>query len=548
MQKNDRMQKNLFGEFEPLSLTIEEAATKANVSTATIRNWIKTGYLSMISKGHVDLDGFNSFMMNVAGNEKLTQRANKLMKDEHDHIALSDFIKDYDGSRSWESLGHEYEGSLSNSYRNKEGIYYTPLDIIDNMLEGLSIQSDTTFLDPCCGSGNFIIQAIKKGVQPENVFGFDFDPNAVEITRKRILEETGFDASRNIQKLDFLEDAFKLQNGTKYNLIFTNPPWGRKIAKKEKERFAVLYGAGTSIDTTSLFYFASYNLIKKGGVLGFLVQDALFNIGTFQDTRKHILQNDLIRLIDYGKPFKGLLTKAYAFILRKKEQQNTLVDCEGSTSNHKRNQDSFAKNPKSILNFWASKEAAEVIEHIYSLPHITLSGKAKWGLGIVTGNNSKFCTSTQKEGYVPVFKGSDITPKGLKKPTNFIPNDFSMYQQVAPLELYQSDEKLIYKFISSKLVFYSDTEQRFILNSANFLVPSKCLNITSQQLADLLSSDFMNWLFTSIFNTHKILRGDIEQLPIHQGYFEGETSFDEKAFINFLGLSKSENGTYRIKR
>ena len=37
-----------------MSISIEEAATKANVSTATIRNWIKTGYLSMISKGQVN--------------------------------------------------------------------------------------------------------------------------------------------------------------------------------------------------------------------------------------------------------------------------------------------------------------------------------------------------------------------------------------------------------------------------------------------------------------------------------------------------------------
>lgn len=542
------MQKNLFGEIEPTRISIKEAASKANVSTATIRNWIKTGYLSMISKGQVDLEGFNSFMTNVAGNEKLTQRANKLMKDEHDHVALSHFVKEYDGNKSWETIGHEYEASLSNSYRNKEGIYYTPLDIIDDMMEGISIQSDTTFLDPCCGSGNFIIQAIQKGIQPENVFGFDFDPNSVEITRKRIFEETGFDASPNIRRVDFLEEAFKLQNGTKYHLIFTNPPWGKKIPKKEKERFAMLYGAGRSIDTTSLFYFACYNLLKKDGILGFLVQDALFNISTFQDTRKHILQNDLIRLIDYGKPFKGLLTKAYSFILKKNESQNTSVNCGCSTSNHKRNQDSFAKNPKSILNFWACKEEAEVIEQVYSLPHTTLSGKAKWGLGIVTGNNSKFCKPTQKQGYIPVFKGSDITPKGLKEPTNFIPSDFSKYQQVAQLELYQANEKLIYKFISSKLMFCCDTKQRFILNSANFLIPSRSLNITCQQLANLLSSDFMNWLFTSLFSTHKILRGDIEQLPIHQGFFDNETSFDEGAYINFLGLSKSEYGTYRIKR
>ena len=86
-------------------------------------------------------------------------------------------------------------------------------------------------------------------------------------------------------------------------------------------------------------------------------------------------------------------------------------------------------------------------------------------------------------------------------------------------------------------MFYSDTEKRFVLNSANFLIPNEQLKITPQQLAHLLSSDFMNWLFTSLFNTHKILRGDIEQLPIHQGYFDAETFFNEKEYINFLGIS-----------
>lgn len=548
MQDNNTMQKNLFGEVMSMSLSIDEAASKANVSTATIRNWIKTGYLSLISKSAVDLESFNHFMMNVAGNEKLTQRANKLMKDAHDHSMLSSFVNNNHGSQSWEVIGREYEGSLSNSYRNKEGVYYTPTKIIDNMLDGISIQSDTTFLDPCCGSGNFIIQAIKNGIKPENVFGFDIDANGVEITRKRVFEETGFDASENIKQVDFLEYATKLQNKIEYDLIFTNPPWGKKITKKEKEQLALAYGAGSSFDTTSLFYFASYRLLKKGGILGFLVQDALFNIGTFQDTRKHILQNDLIRLIDFDRPFKGLLTKAYAFVVEKNKSQNKAISCENVISKHKRKQATFANNPKSIFNFWVNKDESEVIEYIFALPHTTLRDKAQWGLGIVTGNNAKFCIPNQQQNYIPIFKGSDITSKGLKEPTCFIPDDFSQYQQVAPINLYQAKEKLIYKFISSKLVFYCDTQQRFILNSANFLIPSKSLHISPQQLADLLNSDFINWLFTSLFNTHKILRGDIEQLPIHQDFFNLETAFDEDAYIEFLGLSRSENGTYTIKR
>ncbi len=541
------MHKFSSGEKKPKSLSIQEAATIANVSTTTVRNWIRTGYLSLISKGSVDFDSFNSFMINVAGKEKLTHRANKLMKDVHNHNALSKRIKNNSGTKSWKTIANEYESLLSNSYKNKEGIYYTSDEIIDNMLDGVPILSGTKFLDPCCGSGNFILQAIKKGVHPENVFGFDFDVNAVEITQKRIFEETGFDASKNIRNLDFLEEAIKLQDGSKYDMIFTNPPWGKKISKKQKERYAEILGAGTSIDSTSLFYFASYHLLKEGGTLGFLVQDALFNIGSFQDTRKHILKNNLIRLIDYGKPFKGLLTKAHAFILTKDEKQNTSVHCEAMGSKYKRNQSTFQNNPKSILNFWATNEESDVINHIFSMPYTSLDGKAKWGLGIVTGNNSKYCISSQKQAYVPVYKGSDISPSGIKEATHFIPEDFTQYQQVAALELYQAQEKLIYKFISSDLVFYCDTEQRYILNSANFLIPSKDLKASCKQLAELLSSDFMNWLFTTLFRTHKILKSDLEQLPLHLEYFDTHASFDEETYISYLGLTKSEKGAYRIK-
>jgi len=72
--------------------------------------------------------------------------------------------------------------------------------------------------------------------------------------------------------------------------------------------------------------------------------------------------------------------------------------------------------------------------------------------------------------------------------------------------------------------------------------------ISGSQLAQLLSSDLMNWIFSQIFNTHKILRSDIESLPIHCGFFSEYENFTEENYLKYLKLSRSENGTYRIKR
>ncbi|WP_052910986.1 TaqI-like C-terminal specificity domain-containing protein [Riemerella anatipestifer] len=536
------MQTNIFGEKEPEKLSIEQVAKMACISTATVRNWIKAGYLIQREKGLITKDSFNLCMSNIVGNRKLNSRANKLHKNDKVNTKGIDWLMNgFEGER----IGIEYENSLSNSYRNKEGIYYTPYWIVRDMFNDIKIDRNFTFLDPCCGSGNFIIEAIEYGIPLENVYGYDIDENAVLITKKRIKDKFGYDTP-NIKVGNFLEEA---KNLDKFDLIFTNPPWGKKIEKSTKEYWASIYNCGSSTDTTSLFMAACLSLLKDNGVLGFLVQEAFFNISIFEDIRKRVALKRIKRFVDYGKAFKGLVTKAQAIIIENKEGLNDIeIKCNSENYIYYRNLKSFKNNPKHIFNFWTTKEETEIIEHLYSINHITLENKAKWAIGIVTGDNKKYCSNFNKEGYLPIYKGSDITREGLKVATTFIKEDFSTFQQVAPLEMYQSKEKIIYKFISSNLCFYYDTEQKYILNSANLFIPID-IGITGKQLTDVLNSDIINWLFKKLFSTHKILRGDLELLPIHTGYFSIHSDFSEDKYLDYLNIKKDNtNGTYRLKK
>jgi site-specific DNA-methyltransferase (adenine-specific) len=276
--------------------------------------------------------------------------------------------------------------------------------------------------------------------------------------------------------------------------------------------------------------------------------ESFFNIATFQDARLKAFSYNIHRLIDYDKPFKGLVTKAQALILSKETpQEDYTIVCQIDKKAHQRTVSSFTSNPKKIMNFWIDENASAVIHHVYNLPYLTLEKNATWGLGIVTGNNTKYAKNTLSDGYMPVYKGSDILADRLKAPTVYIPNDLSLYQQVAPKLLYEAKVKIIYKFISSNLGFFCDTAQRYILNSANMLILKKDFPITSEQFCALFNSEFMNWLFQSLFNTHKVLRGDLETLPIHIDYFKIHPTFDENTFLAYLNIEKVKNGTYRIK-
>lgn len=517
-------------------ISIKTAAEQLNVSVVSIHNWIKEGILKTVDN-HVTQESLDEFKREFLNNNKLSARANKQYKESHNHKSLTEEIKKYlKSSMSGDEASSKYESSLSDSYKNKEGIYYTPQYIVEDMLKDIVDVENKTFLDPCCGSGNFIIEAIKKGISPQNVYGFDVDDNAVLIARKRIKDLCGYD-SKNIVCADFLSQP--KVSSQKFDYIFTNPPWGKKINKVDKLRYSSLYNSGSSNDTSALFYFACLKVLKENGKIGMLLPDSFFNISSFETARKSLMTLHINRFVDYGKAFKGLMTKAVAFVACKVNRQQTTVnsqiECEiYSVKKHLRSQESFADIPKCIFNFHIEESESDIIRHVFSMPHIRLKDNAKWGLGVITGNNEKICKKEKTKGCVPIYRGKDIMKNTLSEPSLYIDENLEGCRQVADMELYKSPEKVIYRFISNRIVCFYDTEQRYILNSANLFVLNEDFPISYSQLVDLLNSDFMNWLFRSIFNTYKILRSDLEMLPIFHEYFKENEVFSEESFKVYM--------------
>ncbi len=196
---------------------------------------------------------------------------------------------------------------------------------------------------------------------------------------------------------------------------------------------------------------------------------------------------------------------------------------------------------------------AKVISHLYSYPHQTLKGKAQWGLGIVTGNNAKHLSITKKNNDKPIYKGIDIERGKIKKPQFYIFDDFSKLQQTANKKLYLADKKIVYRFINSNLIFALDNKQRYFLNSANLLILNRHtlfieyeLAITEEQLVFLMNTKIMNWLFKRLFRTHKVLRSDLEKLPIFDDFFRTHNNYCEQDLHQYLNIEERD-GTFRVK-
>lgn len=90
---------------------------------------------------------------------------------------LFDF--DYVYEPAEDILGLIYISCKNIDSRKATGSYYTPTKIVKKLIEKLDIASDARILDPCCGTGNFLLQ-LPAHVRFDQIYGNDTDTISVK--------------------------------------------------------------------------------------------------------------------------------------------------------------------------------------------------------------------------------------------------------------------------------------------------------------------------------------------------------------------------------
>ena len=111
-----------------------------------------------------------------------------------------------------------------------------------------------------------------------------------------------------------------------------------------------------------------------------------------------------------------------------------------------------------------------------------------------------------------IYTGKQIQPYILKPAQKYIIYDRTKLQQVAKDEFYRAPEKLVYKFISDKLVFSYDNSGALFLNSANILIPM-IPSMSVKCVMAFLNSELFQYLYIRLFGEVKILKGNLMELP-----------------------------------
>lgn len=426
------------------------------------------------------------------------------------------FNLNYKYEKNEDVLGLIYISCKNIGNRKATGSYFTPTSIVKKIISRLNFQSADTILDPCCGTGNFLLQ-LPELCSFENIYGNDIDLISVKIARINMALKFPDAAPdiicQHITNMDYL-NVFP---NDKFNFVIGNPPWGFDFSNEMKKNLVEKFNAinGKNIESYDIFIEKAFKNLTHNGHIAYILPEAVLNVKSHINIRKIILQISSINYIEFlGNAFDGVQCPCIFLDLVYTGQNLSTVNTtitngiEKFTIKTKRNitADNFT--------FITNDSEYAILEKIKKRPDIImLKNNADFALGIVTGNNKKYISNNKTADNEMILKGSDISKYHIKQSDNYIIFTPENFQQVAPVQMYRAPEKLFYRFICNQLVFAYDNRQTLSLNSCNIVIP-RIDGLHIKYILAILNSRIAQFIYKKEFNSVKVLRNHIEHIPI----------------------------------
>ncbi|MCY3786710.1 MAG: N-6 DNA methylase [bacterium] len=266
---------------------------------------------------------------------RLFERAVETLRDddiftEHDTISLdADSVAEVVGQLERGSLtrtdtdvvGDAFEVFAESRLAGERGQFFTPRSVVRLAVQLTDPQPGQAVCDPACGSGGFLIHAMrhvwglmdaegsgrwgsgadlegrKRRMAASNIFGVDKEVDLVKIA-KAYMAISG-DGRSNIKRGDSLRAA---ADSAEYDVVLTNPPFGTKskVQKSLSKHFELGHGWKLddgvwtktadvrACDPYLLFVERCIRLTRRGGTLAIVLPETVFHAPSLAYVRSFI--------------------------------------------------------------------------------------------------------------------------------------------------------------------------------------------------------------------------------------------------------------------
>ena len=290
---------------------------------------------------------------------------------------------------SYTELSKTITKNLNNNEKKGNGIYFTSKELIHKMIKMLGRRRFKRILEPCYGSGEFI-RVLNEKYKKSRIEGIEMNETMAELCEK---DDEIHKENVDLVRGDYLKTEFEGE----YDLVIGNPPfYVMKRGDVEKEYLKYIEGRPNIF---VLFILKSLKLLKKGGVLSFVLPSSFKNCLYYNKLRELIDKTCEIIGIEDCEGAKWLETT-----------QETMILCVKKK---------VGKNGEWVLNkgeytIFNTKEKVKRIKELYGGSKTLNEMNFKVNVGNVVWNQCKKLLSMDENDTRLIYSG-DIKDKKLIK-------------------------------------------------------------------------------------------------------------------------------------
>ncbi len=245
---------------------------------------------------------------------------------EHLQVCVEALARHSIGGQDLQVLDGFFEYLVSKGAKGSKGQYFTPRHIVEFCVRVLKPSTSETVCDPACGSGGFLLHALKfvrhrEGLSDAeaaqycrtNIWGFDIDGRAVRVAKALML--LAGDGNANIVGVNSLlrpdlgglfpissegrgrdphevlltiEDVCRSRRRAHkgFDLILTNPPFAGEVRERQILDGYDLSRGRTRVERDILFIERSIGLLRPGGRLAIVLPHNKFASPAFAPVRR----------------------------------------------------------------------------------------------------------------------------------------------------------------------------------------------------------------------------------------------------------------------
>lgn len=317
--------------------------------------------------------------------------------------------------------------------KHSSGEYYTPPFLVKNMIEE-SYSFGENVLDPCCGSGNFLIGLIKHIFSMDisnnekldainRIYGFDINPISIFMSKVNtvfLLKDQISSIKLNLYVIDFL---FHERNDLKekFDLIIGNPPWytyrdvesieTQEKLKKLAEQFEIKPRPKNilNLEISSLFFFKAKNYYLKDEAKIFFVITKGVITGSHADRFRNFQGLSDIKIWEFGKKIKKTFNIDFICLFARKYQTKEKVESYEIPSYHY-----ILTNVNEKFSYFSNTDLE--LRKIETLVPFSIEdkGNKQYIKKLVPKDKKADLIPLEESYYKPLFhKGGDLNPRNL---------------------------------------------------------------------------------------------------------------------------------------